>query len=525
MRHYTLARPVPRRLSPLRAGVIAAVTLASLAGCSASATTQSHAKSTTLTIAMQQAPPSLDPAQANNTFWNYFDLAYDPLIVQAPDGTFQPGLATSWSYGPNNESFSLKLRSQVRFSDGTAFDAAAVKTWINYALKYPGGAAPGYLGALTSIDVTGPLSLTMNFKSPTPNLPLVFSQLLEVGEIGSPKGISGKTLSTGTDGAGEYELDKAQTVTNDHYTYVPNPYYWNKSAIHWKQVVIKVIANPNAALSALETGQVQVAENLPITDASAAKSARQQVVAPLALMMALDLFDANGHLVKALGDVRVRQALNYAVDRNAIANLLGKGYGAPLGQMAIKGDDAYDPAIENQYAYNPAKAKQLLAQAGYANGFSFTALSWNQVQQDTMTEALAGQLAKVGVTLRPDIKSNIADVTSAFSSTNYPAAAISWGRLPAVFQYQLLWGPEASQANPFRIKSPTLDAIYDRLVRAPNSQSSAIAQEMMRYLMQQAWFIPAAATPLAVFYSPTLTNVNATQTRIQDYAVEDRPVS
>src|SRR6516162_1477593 len=187
MRHYTLARPVLRRLSPLRAGVVAAVALASLAGCSASATTQSGAKSTTLTIAMQQAPPSLDPAQANNTFWNYFDLAYDPLIVQAPDGTFQPGLATSWSYGPNNESFSLKLRSQVRFSDGTAFDAAAVKTWINYALKYPGGAAPGYLGALTSIDVTGPLSLTMNFKSPTPSLPLVFSQLLEVGEIGSPK--------------------------------------------------------------------------------------------------------------------------------------------------------------------------------------------------------------------------------------------------------------------------------------------------------------------------------------------------
>ena len=170
------------------------------------------------------------------------------------------------------QSFSITLRSGVRFSDGSALTAAATKTWIRHEIAFSGGAGAGYFASLTSIDVTGPLSLTLDFSAPTPELELIFSQVLEMGEIGSPNATSGKTLTATTDGAGEYMLDASKTVTGESYTYVPNPYYWDKSAVYWKTVVIKVITNPSTVLSALETGQVDVAEVQPITNAAAAKS-------------------------------------------------------------------------------------------------------------------------------------------------------------------------------------------------------------------------------------------------------------
>jgi peptide/nickel transport system substrate-binding protein len=476
----------------------------------------------TLTIAYPSGPSTLDPGAGANAQGGFKDLAYDPLIVLAPDGTFKPGLALSWKYGPRNKSFSIKLRPGVRFSDGGRLTAAAVKTWIEHTLQVQGGSAKSYLGALKSIDVTGPLSLTFTFTTPTPLLQLVFSQVLEIGEVGSPKAVAANTLATATAGAGPYKLDTGATVTGDHYTYVPNPYYWNRSAIHYKKVVVRVLPNPASTLQALQTGQVQVAADQPVTSIGAAKSAHLKFVAPLTLYLGLNLIDRNGALAKPLGDARVRQALNYGIDRKAITKVVGAGYGRPITQMAVPGDDSYDPGLETAYTYNPTRAKQLLAAAGYPNGFTLSTLSLTVVQEDTVAQAMAGQLAQIGVKLDLDTKTDVGDYFGNFLGGKFPAATIAFGRLPAVVNYQLLYGPTAL-FNPLKAASTDLSRLYYKLIAAPGPQAAAIARQMQQLLVEQAWFVPVVATPLVVLYRPGVAGVNATTKRNVVYFNEIRP--
>ena len=241
--------------------VIAALYVFAIAS-SSSAAAATH-KGGTLTIANVSGPDGLNAATANPGGAPYFDLAYQPLIIQEANGSFGPGLATAWKIAPGNRSMTITLRKGVRFSDGTRLTAKVVKTWLFYELKLPGGQAPLEIGALKSVTIHNSLSLTLHFSAPTPNLEAYFSQTYDDGEIGSLKAARGHGLTDSTDGAGEYKLDPSQTVPGSSYTYVPNPYYYDPSAVHWKKVVIKVIATPSTTLAALQTGQVQLALSEP----------------------------------------------------------------------------------------------------------------------------------------------------------------------------------------------------------------------------------------------------------------------
>ena len=483
----------------------------------------SDATGGTLTFISANAPfaGGLDPAAGNSTQGAFTQLAYDPLIVQKSDGSFAPGLALSWKYGYRNKSFSMKLRPGVKFSDGRTFNARAVRDWLNYALKLPGGGASQYIKGLTKIKLDGPLSLTLNFNTPTPLLPLILSQGFTVGLPASPAAIAAKNLATQTTGAGQYVLDPKQTVVGDTYTYLPNPTYWNKSAVYWKKVVVKVITNPATALQALKAGEAQVAASQPAGNIAAATSSGLKASTALSLMFAWILGDRGGALSKPLGDVRVRQALNYAIDRVAIAKALGAGYGKPIHQMAIEGDDSYVPALKNAYPYNPAKAKALLAQAGYPNGFSFSATGVPFIGLDTMSQALKAQLAQVGV----DVKLDILDAGTFFGGVlgrKYSAHTVSWGRGPAAIQYPNLWGPSAAFGNPFDSRNAQISKLYYKMIQAPEAQGRAAAQDTMKVLTEQAWFLPVFAGAGATFYSPKVTGIVTTPQRFP-YAVEVRP--
>jgi peptide/nickel transport system substrate-binding protein len=502
--------------------LIVAVALALVAaGCGGSATTGKAGD--TLTIASPGSPQTLDPAVGDPQYSDYVNLAYDPLIVQAADGSYKPGLALRWSYGQANKTFKFELRPNVKFSDGTPLDASAVKAWIERAVKLPGGHAAGYLGALTSIDVQGPQTLTLNFSAPAPQLPMVFSQALEIGMVGSLKAPA-KSLATATAGAGPYRLDPTKTVTGDHYTYVPNEHYWNKPAVRWKKVIIRVIANPNAALQALRSGQVQVAVGQPVSSLDAARKAGLKAVSPLSLLLGLSLSDRDGKLAKPLADVRVRQALNYAIDRRAVARVIGAGHGTPIAQMAVPGDDSHDPALDDMYPYDPAKAKELLGAAGYPNGFKLRTLASNIVGQDLLAQAVAGQLAKIGVSLKPlDVKGQIGDYFTNLANASFPAATIAFGRLPAAFDYGALYGPNAGPFNPFKTQSPQLNRLYRQLAAAPPAEASTLGRQMQAYIVKQAWFVPVVATPLVVLHRAEVKGVTATAKWSAIYTTEIAP--
>jgi peptide/nickel transport system substrate-binding protein len=353
-----------------------------------------------LTVAVQNVPATLDPALTNNGGNNvtFASLTYDSLIYFAPNGTFQPDLATSWKYvGANNEQFVIQLRSGVKFSDGTTMTAQDVVNSIEYAQK-GGSTAATYLTSLTSVTATGPLTVTLNFSSPRPDLTTVFDQNEMSGDIIGPSLLATPTaLGTQTDGAGPYELEASQTVTGSTYVFVQNPNYWNSSLSRYSSITLNVIADSTAELNAVKTGQDEFMFGGASTQASSAKAAGLKLYAAPYGWTAMFIEDYTGKLVKALGNEKVRQAINYATDRPVLAKALFGSYAFAEDETSSPGISGYDPSTANYFKYNLKKAKQLMKEAGYAKGFTLPIVSTPVQDIETETEALQSELSQIGI--------------------------------------------------------------------------------------------------------------------------------
>ncbi|HZE49242.1 MAG TPA: ABC transporter substrate-binding protein [Jatrophihabitantaceae bacterium] len=464
----------------------------------------------TLTVAIQSPPNSLNPGTVDNAFTSYTLLAYDPLIYQAADGSLQPDLATSWKYvGTGNTQLDLVLRPNVTFSDGGALTAAGVKASLDYARKAPGPQAQ-LLGDVKSIDVTGPLALSIKLSASNPMLPQELTQYYGIGQIISPKALADPTkltVAAKSAGAGPYVLDPAASVAGDHYAYTARPGYFEPSRQHYKKIVMRVIANPQAVVNALKTGQVDIMAGGDPATASQIKSASLQVVSMPFVWNGLNLIDRGGEVSKPLGDVRVRQAINYALDRPTVSKAVLGGYGVPTVQTVVQGADGYSADTAKQYAYDPDKAKQLLADAGYPNGFTLSVLSIAFGGIDTMGQAIKGQLAKVGITVKLATVTDAQTYATDMVNKKYPAVSVGYGASPMYLMGQGLFLPTAAVFNGFKTNSPELVALYNQAAAAGPDQRATLDQQMQKYLVDNAWFAPVAFSPVLYFARPDLGGV------------------
>jgi len=326
------------------------------------------ARGDVLTVSGYAAPPSLDPGQGEPAFEGLITPAYEALLkIDPPTGKLVPDLAVSWKWLDKEfKVFQMDLRPNVLFSDGTEFNADAVKTWLEYT-KANATVTAANIG-LDTAEVTGPLTIVLHLAQPNSLLPRLFTRGWMAGAIACPAATKDpKLVATATCGAGPYMLDAANTVTGDTYTYIPNPHYWNPDAIHWNKLVFKIIVNPQSALDAMKAGQIQLlGADASVIDAGVA--AGMKLVGVELNVQGLVFLFRDGTAVPAIKDVRVRQALNYAIDRTALAKVLYQGKGRPVSSEFLPGSEAYDPSLENYYPYDPDKAKALLAEAGYPDG-------------------------------------------------------------------------------------------------------------------------------------------------------------
>jgi peptide/nickel transport system substrate-binding protein len=463
-----------------------------------------------LTVGFPAAPPSLNPATAHGHSGVFFyELAYEPLIVLDGSGKYEPGLATSWNYvGSDNKTFVLNLRSGVKFSDGSPLTGQGVAEYFAYLQKAPGQNSVLFKGA--TITATGPLQVTIKLAKPNPDLAYDMTQDVGAGEVISPADLkSPASLGTQTSGAGPYELSTAQSTSGSVYTYVPNPDYYDKSALHYNKVVVKIIQSPQSTLQAMETGQIDITLGDQSTLAAAKKAGFADSAATVTNnVTGITLADRGGTMAKALADSRVRQALNYATNRAAIVNALFPG-STPTSEMATPGTGGYDPSIVNAYPYDPAKAKALLAQAGYAKGFTLTLVTTDTNSQSLLAQALAQQWAQVGVTVKvDDIANGNAYVTEALSG-KFPAFTNNTTITPLATLGTSLFLPNAAY-NPFHYATPALTSLYDQDVVASGAAKAAADKKIVDYLVQQAWFVPIVAQGLPVYVSPTVTGAAVT---------------
>lgn len=496
------------RIAPGRIAVptaAACVLLLAACGGGAASTHSSDGKPVsgdTLTVAVQSAPNSMEPGTVDAAFVHFTELAYDPLIRQASDGSLEPDLATSWKFvGSGNRQLDLTLRPGVTFSDGSPLSAQGVKASLDYARKAPGAQA-SYLGTVTSIDVAGPLSLSIKLSAANPLLPNILDQYSGVGQIISPKALENPkalTVSTRSAGAGPYVYDAATSVAGDHYTYTARAGYFDSSRQHYKKIVLRVIANQQAAVNALKTGQVDAVVGGDTSLAAQVKGAGMRVASVPFVWQGLNLIDRAGERSKPLADLRVRQAINYALDRPTLAKAALGDYGVPTTQVSVEGADGYSPDAASKYAYDPAKAKALLAQAGYPDGFTLPTVAIKFAGIDTMAQAIKNQLQAVGIRVQLTTVSDANNYVADATSKRFAAMAVGYGAQPMYLAGQGLFMPTAAVFNPFKSAAPTLTDLYQRAAAAAPAQRADLDRQMQDFLVDNAWFAPAAFSPVLYF--------------------------
>jgi peptide/nickel transport system substrate-binding protein len=288
---------------------------------------------------------------------------------------FLPNVIESWSTTPNT--VTLHIRPGVVFSNGDPVDANAIKASLLYSQKSP---LLTTLTAISTIDVVNPLTLVLNLSNPIPG-DVVQAMYHSDGTIYDPSTIA--TDATKPVGAGPFVL-KSYTQGSS-IKLVANPKYWKKGQYLLGGVNFAQASNGPQIVSALESGAIDMA-NLEPNEVTPIKAQPDLAVVVGKSYDYVDLQMRQN--AKPFNNTKVRAALEYAVDRNALNRVVYDGLGEPAFQPFPSWSPGYDKAVGNKYTYQPAKANAMLKAAGYPKGISFTLV----VPSDDPSLAQASQL-------------------------------------------------------------------------------------------------------------------------------------
>jgi peptide/nickel transport system substrate-binding protein len=410
----------------------------------------------------------------------------------------------------------LTLRRNARFSDGTPVDAQAVKA----SLEATRDASPQGLfglGPIRSIEVPSKYVVRVTLKTPNPNF--VFWMAREGAAGGSivisPKAIAqwranprSPAWSSRTFGAGPYVVLPQETVIGSRCTYVPNKFYYDKSKQPWGKIVFRNISDPNAILAAMRTGELDVAFGSAPT-AEAARAAGLTVLPIFGEISQMYFFIETGSRNPVFRDVRVRQAMNYAIDRKKIVSALFGTLARPTSSPSI-GLEGNDPKFNDHYPYNPAKARSLLAQAGYPNGFTVklaTVGSWFPCcRTEEHTQAAIKDLAAVGIKVEIDIPVNSQQWLAIFSRRDLDMYS---GPSNAV-DFLSATPPGRNFNGEFYWKDPVMNQLWLKGLRLQGKALANIRRQLIMRAITQALYVPLLDTATPVFVGKRVKDVRST---------------
>ena len=360
---------------------------------------QAAAAAKTVRIAVGDWVPGLGNPYAStmNGGIHPFAAMFDALTILGDDGSVQPNLATSW--GANSPTrWTFKVRPGVKFANGEAADARAAATMLTY-LRQP-EAQRYFLSAETKgiAEATAPdeQTLIITTRAPDPLLPKRMTLLMLVPPAHWAK-VGPEAFAQAPIGTGPFQLE-SWGRDRGRYALVRNPTSW-RPATGIDRIEYLVLPEASSRTQALVTGQVEIAYSVDF-------EGREQLAAKgfPTLIRTLPTVGALGFRSNKpgspLADVRVRQALNHGVDRAAIAKVILHDTVQTPAQGVLPGTFGSVPGSTG-YAYDPQRARALLAAAGFGNGLKFVAnvLGRSLVEGDAIFQMVAQDLLKIGVTV------------------------------------------------------------------------------------------------------------------------------
>lgn len=351
----------------------------------------------TLVVAQPADAYSMDPAK-HSAFptANILFQIYDGLVTMDEKGELVAGLATSWS-NPDPLTWRFKLREGVKFHNGEPFNAEAVKFTFDRALD-PNFKAPYYsrISAIKSVEIVDEYTVDLKTEKPFPTMLLSLYEASFPALIVPPKYTqekNGEALGSAPVGTGPYKFVK--WLKDEEVVLEANPDYWGgKPKID--RVVFRPIKETRTRIAELKSGGADIAVDIPPEDVSSLQADGTKIETVASDFLYFLAFDTTRDT--PLKDKRVRQAINYAVNVEAIQEALLNGMGNRIALTLPSNGFAYNPDWK-PYPYDPAKAKELLAEAGYPDGFSIPLMTRKGrfLKDSEIVEATAGFLRKVGI--------------------------------------------------------------------------------------------------------------------------------
>jgi peptide/nickel transport system substrate-binding protein len=357
--------------------------------------TPAEAAKTTLNLGMSVEPAGLDPTIAapvaigQVTWQNVFE----GLVTIDESGKIQPQLAKSWEISPDGLTYTFKLQPGVKFHDGEPFDSAAAKFALDRARgKDSVNPQKRFFASIASIDTPDPQTLVLHLSAPTGSLIYWLGWPASV-MVGPASAADDKTKPIGT---GPFKF--ASWAKGDKVELEKNADYWNRNvSVKLDKVTFRFINEPQAQTAALKSGDIDAFPEFAAPELMSSFDGDAKLVTKIG-NTELKVVAGMNNAKKPFDDKRVRQALMMAIDRKTVIDGAWSGLGTPIGSHYTPNDPGYQD-MTGVLPYDPEKAKALLAEAGYPNGFSFTIKSPQMAYAPRSAQVMQAMLAEIGVTM------------------------------------------------------------------------------------------------------------------------------
>lgn len=423
---------------------------------------------TTFRIAVGVDPDTLDPAlYTTTTIANIIEYMAETLIVTDKDGNIEPNLATEWEVSDDNLEYTLKIREGVTFHDGTPLNAEAVKWNLDRVLDpdVPVAIRSPFV-SIEEVEVVDDYTIKLHMSQPF--APLMSSFSLETAAIVSPASVDMESNSyeniTDPVGTGPYIFK--ERVKGERVVVEKNPDYWGEEP-YYDEVVFRIVPEAATRESLLLAGQVDMIILPPISDLPALRD--NPDVEVLLAPSDRSIFISINNNDEVLSDPRVRQALNYAVNKQDIIDSVLFGAAEAVDAPGAASLFGYCP--QDPYTYDPEKAKELLAEAGVEEGhqFNFIAPTGRYVQDFQAAQAIAGYLSEVGLEASPqtmDWPSYVGAITTVPEENNLDLHFLGWApsyldMAQQMVQFQSSQSPPNGLATSF-YSNPEVDELIDQ---------------------------------------------------------------
>ena len=478
----------------LRTGpaLVAAGAMVALAACGggsgggSGASSQSPSDTLTFAYDADAAPTGYDPLLYSQGQFTFFSALYDALFVTTPDGAVEPSLVTEFTNNAENTQTTLTLRDDGTFADGSTLDSTLVKANLDRrsdeTLEAYGALAPGGASEITDVQAPDPQTVVITWAKPqaSPDKNLVDT----AGVIVGPEGVADPaSLETTPDGSGAYTLNEGETTRASTYTLDKNDEAWNADEWAYDSIVFNVITDRQALANAVVSGQADVATILDGQTVELVES-RQSVVSVGGTIVGFPVTDKTGVTNPAFANEQARLAITYAIDRESIVKDLHPG-ARPTSQLFPEAATGFDDALDSEFGYDPEKAKELLAEAGLADGFEFNVTVLGQPTEDQV--AIQSQLAEVGITMNFVTATSTDQVFAAVRTDPVIFGPFAVGANPAGFIAGVVYGGFMNMQG---AKEPEIDATLGAALGATGDAQEQALAGLNTAITSNGWYIP-----------------------------------